>query len=555
MAVFRYPLKHPNSGFNDDEGLVEQPTEAVDYLMLRRERYKYEDKNVPAFYSRRVPGNSAKSKEHQDRCYIAMPPQISTSYTPAFRRADIGVGGISALGMMQGGDDFTKMAEALQDGAKAAIPEFSTAAVLSMINANPALLELLSEVMGGAPFLADRLKKYPILLDHVLEPDFFQLPPDERSLSLELENSLSFAKDFEDVLDITRRHVNDRLFQIGILMLKGVVLPTDASKHLTNIADSALKSVYKRVADNHAERHGTFKYRDIAVIALGKLGGNELTISSDLDLLFIYPDNIEEFSDGREPVSQLPYFTRLAQKFISAMTAPTGQGTLYQIDLRLRPSGNAGPIVSSMRSFIDYYRSMAWTWEHMALTRARVITAQKQFSKTIERNIKMLLTQERNHRKLLLDVADMRSRIEKNKKSAGLWDVKHARGGLIDIEFITQYLQLKYAHSNSEVLATNTAEAIIRLSDSALLNHSHSKKLLEALALWTQIQGILRLTVGNNYNENRFSRPIRALLNKTCESQDFESLKKRVLDLQTACHAIFIELIEDPVEKIRSRNL
>ena len=108
MAVFRYPLKHPSSGFKDDEGLVEQPTEAVDYLMLRRERYKYEDKNVPAFYSRKVPGNSAKSKEHQDRCYIAM---------------------------MQGGDDFTKMAEALQDGAKAAIPEFSTAAVLSMINA------------------------------------------------------------------------------------------------------------------------------------------------------------------------------------------------------------------------------------------------------------------------------------------------------------------------------------------------------------------------------------------------------------------------------------
>ena len=121
-------------------------------------------------------------------------------------------------------------------------------------------------------------------------------------------------------------------------MLKGIVLPTDASKHLTNIADSALRSVYKRVAENLVKRHGAFKYRDIAVIALGKLGGKELTISSDLDLLFIYPDNIEEFSDGIEPVSQLLYFTRLAQRFISAMTAPTGQGTLYQVDLRLRPS-------------------------------------------------------------------------------------------------------------------------------------------------------------------------------------------------------------------------
>ena len=119
-------MKQLNAGFNDDEGLVEQPTEAVDYLMLRRERYKYEDKNVPAFYNRKAPGNSAKSKEHQDRCYIAMPPQIATSYTPSFRRADIGRWYICTGydGRIRG-DDFTKMAEALQDGAKAAIPEFS----------------------------------------------------------------------------------------------------------------------------------------------------------------------------------------------------------------------------------------------------------------------------------------------------------------------------------------------------------------------------------------------------------------------------------------------
>lgn len=137
MGVFRYPLKRPSEGDDkqDQWGLRENATEAVDYLMIRRERFKYEDKNVPAFYSRKTPGNNSKVYSHPDRCYIAMPPQIQTSYTPAFRRADIGVGGVSALGMMADGSDFTKMAEALQSGAKAAIPEFSTAAVLSMINA------------------------------------------------------------------------------------------------------------------------------------------------------------------------------------------------------------------------------------------------------------------------------------------------------------------------------------------------------------------------------------------------------------------------------------
>ena len=135
MSVFKYPIKRPSEGFDDEPGLRESGTEAVDYLMLRRERFKYEDRNVPAFYSRKSPGNNAKVYAHPDRCYIAMPPQIQTSYTPAFRRADIGVGGVSALGMMSGGNDFADMAEALQEGAKAAIPEFSTAAVLSMINA------------------------------------------------------------------------------------------------------------------------------------------------------------------------------------------------------------------------------------------------------------------------------------------------------------------------------------------------------------------------------------------------------------------------------------
>ena len=138
MSVHRYPLKRPSEGRSryDEEGLIEGATEAVDYLMIRRERFEYDDKNVPAFYSRRTPGStSSKIKEHKDRVYIAMPPQIATSYTPAFRRADIGVGGVAALGMMAAGDDFTEMAKSLQSGAKAAIPEFSTAAVLSMINA------------------------------------------------------------------------------------------------------------------------------------------------------------------------------------------------------------------------------------------------------------------------------------------------------------------------------------------------------------------------------------------------------------------------------------
>jgi len=139
VSVFKYPLKRPSEGDDrrDNDGLRESATEAVDYLMLRRERFKYDDRNVPAFYSRKTPGNNAKVYAHPDRCYIAMPPQIQTSYTPAFRRADIGVGGVSALGMMagSGGNDFGDMAEALQAGAKAAIPEFSTAAVLSMINA------------------------------------------------------------------------------------------------------------------------------------------------------------------------------------------------------------------------------------------------------------------------------------------------------------------------------------------------------------------------------------------------------------------------------------
>ena len=422
--------------------------------------------------------------------------------------------------------------------------------LLSLLHTNPALFDLLSEIMGSAPLLAETLKRHPILFDAVLTSDFFDAPPDAQTLTGELQEQLKQANDFEDVLDISRRQVNDRIFQTGVLILRGHLSPSEAGGHLTAIADSVLSVLYNRVIDNFAERHGRFADGDMAIVALGKLGGGEITIGSDLDLLLVYDNGSEDTSTGERPLTAIPYFTRLGQRYLSAISSPTGQGTLYEVDMRLRPSGNAGPLATSLASFVEYHRTAAWTWEHMALTRARIVHAESKLQEVLETAINAVLTLERDPDKLLADVADMRARMERDRKSAGPWDVKNMRGGLVDIEFIAQYLQLRHAHLHPEILSPATGTALKALVDGGLLDADHATALQEGLVLWRNLQGILRLTVGENFDETASSDASRATLARACGAKDLDSLQTLMASHGERCHAIFRELIEIPAEKI-----
>jgi glutamate-ammonia-ligase adenylyltransferase len=423
--------------------------------------------------------------------------------------------------------------------------------LLSLLYTNPGLLKLLAEIMGSAPRLAETLRLYPILFDAVLTADFFDDTPDADQLIAEFDTALDQAKDFQDVLDILRRQVNDRQFQTGVHILRRHTTPDDAGPALTDIADTALRSLYPRLLTEFAGQHGYMASGDMAIVALGKFGGREMTIGSDLDLLFVYQCS-DDASSGPKPLSAVPYFTRLGQRFLGAVTAPTAEGTLFEVDMRLRPSGNAGPLATSFDAFVKYHEDSAWTWEKMALTRARVVVAGDTLKAHLEEAISTALTAPRDPEALLRDVADMRTRMERDRPAAGPWDMKNLRGGLVDIEFIAQYLQLRHAPDRSQdrpaIISANTTEALRRLRAGEFLDTKTADTLIAAMRLWRNVQGVIRLSVGENFDRPVLPEGCQQFMAEVCDSDSFDHLRTRIADTAATCHKIFRRLVEEPAQ-------
>ncbi len=426
--------------------------------------------------------------------------------------------------------------------------------LFSLFHSNPALLELLAEIMGSTPRLAETLRRHPILFDAVLESDFFDPVPPAGQLADEVTQALQYkARDFQDVLDVVRRQANDRMFQVGVHILRGRTTPEDSGLALSDIADTALRTLYTPVEQEFAATYGRIPGGQMGVIALGKLGGQELTIGSDLDLLFIYRGEGED-SDGARPLASITYFTRLGQRYLSAVTAPTAEGSLYEVDMRLRPSGNSGPLAASFESFVKYHRESSWTWEHMALTRARIVVAEGAFREELAEAIRSILTAPRDSDTLLRDVASMRARIERDRKSGGDWDIKNRRGGLVDIEFIAQYLQLRYGPTHPDILSSNTTDALLRLKAAGILAPSMADPLIKAMHVWRNVQGVLRLSVGDEFDEEKASSDNRAILARGCRTADFDTLRQTVSDSAAQCYEIFCKLIEGPAANMEPRE-
>src|SRR6516225_11054892 len=240
-----------------------------------------------------------------------------------------------------------------------------------------------------------------------------------------------------------RRWAGERRFQVGVQLLRGGLDGAAAGAALADIAETALASLLPRVEAEFARQHGRVPGGSFAVIGMGRLGSREMTLASDLDLILIYDAPVgSEISDGAQPLPTAAYFARLSQRLIGAVTAPTGEGRLYDVDMRLRPSGASGPIATSLAGFARYQREAAWTWEHMALTRARPVAGDMALREQIADAIGSVLAAKRDPTRLLVDVADMRRRIADENPRPSLWDLKNRRGGLIDLEFIVQYLVL-----------------------------------------------------------------------------------------------------------------
>ena len=419
--------------------------------------------------------------------------------------------------------------------------------LLSMLYNNPNLLELMAEIMGSAPQLADRLNRNPNLLEAVLAPDFFDPIPPAEALEQELAVALTDAQDLQDVLDMVRRWANDRRFQVGVHILRHKSDVDASGRALSDIAEVALRGLYRPVLDDLARTHGRLPGSGLAIVALGKLGSREVTVSSDLDLVFLYELPTEgAVSDGAKPLEPQRYYARFAQRLINAVSAQTAEGTLYEIDMRLRPSGNAGPIATSLTGFRRYYEADAWTWEHLALTRARCVAGPAGLCERVEAELRAIRCAERDPERLLAEVADMRRRIEKEHPAKTIWSVKFAPGGLIDLDFIAQYLQLRHAAEKPAVLSTSTQHAFENLGAAGVLETARAARLVEATRFLRQVQEALRLTVGPAFDADALTPTLQAALATSVGVADFATLRTRLEETLAWAHAVYVEVIDAP---------
>ncbi len=337
-------------------------------------------------------------------------------------------------------------AAARLDGFLAALPQ--GAQFFALLEANPRLIGLLGHLLGVAPVLADALARDPALFDVMLAPDAFAPLPDAAALAAELASFTATAQALEDLLDRVRRWTGERRFQLGAQLIEGRTDPLLAARSLSDLADAALAVVIPAVVADFARAHGHVPGAEPVVLALGRYGGRALTHASDLDLVYLFSGDHDGVSDGQRPLAATLYFNRLAARLTSALSVPTAAGALYEVDTRLRPWGAKGMLALSIASFARYQADEAESWEHMALTRARVVGESSRAHETgpgeaVDAAITAALVRPRDAEVLRRAVLEMRADIAAAKRPKGVYDVKLAPGGLVDLEFLVHYLQLR----------------------------------------------------------------------------------------------------------------
>ncbi|MDR9393487.1 MAG: glutamine-synthetase adenylyltransferase [Roseovarius sp.] len=338
------------------------------------------------------------------------------------------------------------------DGFLAGLP--AGVQVFSLFEANPHLIDLMVDIAGTSPKLAAHLSQNAAVLDAVIAGDFFAPWPGRPALQEALSRRLDREDDYERKLDAARRWCKEWHFRIGVHHLRGLVDADLAGAQYADLAQATIAALWPAVLDQFATKHGRPPGRGAVVLGMGSLGAARLNAGSDLDLIVIYDAPGDAMSDGKRPLMARQYYARLTQALITAVTAPTAEGRLYEVDMRLRPSGNQGPVATSWTAFREYQRHEAWAWEHLALTRARVIAGTDEIADDVETfRAEMLMRKGRDREVILREVAEMRARIARAKTPDGPLDAKLGHGRLQEVELIAQAGSLMKPETDRSVAA------------------------------------------------------------------------------------------------------
>jgi glutamate-ammonia-ligase adenylyltransferase len=419
--------------------------------------------------------------------------------------------------------------------------------VFALLLSNPELLNLIAEIVGTAPRLADHLASRPGLLDVLIDAEFVRHQPELPELLDSLSGLLKGSRSFEDTLDTVRRWTKDQQFRVGLQLLRKETDGVGAGYAFADVAEAATRALFDATMAEMIHAHGQIAGGEMCVVGMGRLGGREMTATSDLDLIFVYThDEGVTASSGDRPLSASVYYARAAQRLITALTVMTAEGGLYDVDMRLRPSGNKGPVAVSLETFRNYQMTEAWTWERLALTRARVIAGAPGIRTKVDASIRAALTAEHDRVKVLADVCDMRGRLDRERPGKSVWDLKEAKGGLFDVEFVAQGLQLVSAPAIQEMLRTNTLEALRSLHAAGILADEDARILTEALGLYQQVIQILRLTVGEAFVPAESSPSLRQLVASIARVETFEAVEAELAAHEVKVREAFTRLMGCP---------
>jgi [glutamine synthetase] adenylyltransferase / [glutamine synthetase]-adenylyl-L-tyrosine phosphorylase len=416
--------------------------------------------------------------------------------------------------------------------------------LFSMLLANRRLLDLLAEISGSAPRLSDYLGRNPGVLDALTDPEFLTQSPSAGQLVANFENALSGGHSYESALDAARRFAKEEMFRTGARLIFGLGPANDAGPAYSAVAETVIAGLQEQVENHVAAAHGHVPGGAVAVIALGKLGGREMTATSDLDLVFIYAHDpaVTMSTGGDKPLPVSSYFGRYAQRFIAALTALTAEGRLFDVDMRLRPSGNQGPVAVSLNRFIAYHQESAWTWEKMALTRARVVAGPDPLRTHTREAIVSLLSSPADPSRIRTDALSMRQRLEAQFPARSAWDLKFAAGGLVDIEFCIQVLQLCHSE-NPSVFDQNTIDAAGKLMKAGFLDPADHDVLTKAALMQQELTQVLRVATAGEFRPDAASAGLKALLARVGGVPVFAELELLLYQRQAAARAIFGRVI------------
>ena len=416
--------------------------------------------------------------------------------------------------------------------------------LLSILKSNDRIRDLFADILGSAPRLAQVVAQRPHVLDAAIDPGFMQSRGEEASYQARIDNVLASNPTAEDFLDAIRDIVQEETFLTGVRALSDILDPIDAGRSFSALASVIVRVTFDWIGTLFAREYGRVLGGRCVVLGLGKLGSREMTAASDLDLIIVYDfDETRPESDGPKALNGAQYYARLTQRLISALTVATRRGGLYEVDMRLRPSGRKGPLATRFQSFADYQTGEAETWEHMALTRARVIAGDETLASDVMDCIHTALASPRDASKLKQDVWDMRRLIAQEKGESDIWDIKLAAGGIIDLEFMSQFLSLQWASTHRAILDVETSAVFSNASRLGLLDSAFAERLRLAHKLFTEFTQITRLAIEGAFDPAKASEGVRRRINTALNLPDFRRVEQSLTETRQEVRALFDSML------------